>query len=426
MSADLLSSLAEKAQRGDEEVAGRGGPWDVGLLVTVCLLVGMGLVMLYSASAVMASERMGHHFVLVRSQLQKLALGSVLMVIGLKLDYRWYKRLIYPILGGSILMLLLVAIPGIGTVQNGARRWFSLGGFSFQPAEVAKIAAVMFLAYSVSKKGQRMGSFTVGFIPHLLIIGGMVALLMLQPDFGSSIILLSMMMIMLFVSGARTTYLLGFGFLGVLGAVYAILGREYRMKRVLAFLDPWSYRDNIGYQISESLIAIGSGGVGGKGLGQGTGKLGYVPELWNDFIGTIVAEELGLLGVLVLVSLFLSLIWRGLRIARRSPDPFGKYLAFGFTAMFGLQATANLGVVTGLLPTKGLTLPFVSFGGTSLLIGLFATGVLLNISRNAPDSWELSRDAREARSRDARWQKKRSNILRRRDDLRDRFDEDED
>lgn len=426
MSADLLSALADKAQRGDEEVAGRGGPWDVGLLVTVCLLVGLGLVMLYSASAVMASERMGHHFVLVKSQLQKLALGSVLMVIGLKLDYRWYRRMIYPILGGSILMLMLVAIPGIGTVQNGARRWFSVFGFSFQPAEVAKIAAVMFLSYSVSKKGDKMGSFAVGFVPHLMMIGGMVGLLMLQPDFGSSVILLSMMMIMLFVSGARMTYLLGFGFLGILGAAYAIMGREYRMKRVLAFLDPWSYRDNIGYQISESLIAIGSGGVAGKGLGQGTGKLGYVPELWNDFIGTIVAEELGLVGVVVLVGLFLSLLWRGFRIASRCVDPFGKYLAFGLTAMFGLQATANLGVVTGLLPTKGLTLPFVSFGGTSLIIGLFATGVLLNISRNAPDSWELGREARDARSRDARWQKKRTRILSRRDDLRDRFDEDDD
>jgi cell division protein FtsW len=425
MGADLLSALAEKAQRGDGEVAGRGGPWDVGLLVTVCLLVGLGLVMLYSASAVMAAERMGHHFVLVKSQLQKLFLGLILLVVGLKLDYRWYKRLIYPILGGSVALLALVAIPGIGTVQNGARRWFSVFGMSFQPAEVAKLAAVMFLAYSVSKKGGKMGSFAVGFIPHLLIIGLMVGLLMLQPDFGSSVILLSMMMIMLFVSGARIAYLMGFGLLGVVGAASAILGREYRMKRVLAFLDPWSYRSDIGYQISESLIAIGSGGVGGKGLGQGTGKLGYVPELWNDFIGTIVAEELGLVGVVALVALFLSLIWRGMRIALCSVDPFGKYLAFGLTAMFGLQATANLGVVTGLLPTKGLTLPFVSFGGTSLIIGMFATGILLNISRNAPDMWELGREAREARSRDARWKRKRAGILKRRDDLRDRFEEDD-
>ena len=421
MSVDVLSSLAAQVTgRAHSRQSGEGG-WDIWLLLTVFVLIGLGLVMLYSASAVMASQRMAHHFLLVSSQLQKLAIGLVLLVVGLKLDYRWYKRLIYPLFGGALVMLVLVLVPGIGTVQNGAQRWFSVAGFSFQPAEVAKIVAVMYLAYSVSKKGGRMASFSVGFVPHLFMIGLMVALLMKQPDFGSSVILLAMMMIMIFVSGARLFYLSLFAGLGAVGAYIAVSSREYRMDRIRAFLDPWSYREGIGYQISESLIAIGAGGLDGVGLGNGTGKLGYVPELWNDFIGTIVAEELGIIGVLLLVGLFAVFIWRGLKIAMNATDAFGGYLAFGLTAMFGLQAVANLCVVTGLLPTKGLTLPFVSFGGSSLIMAMFATGVLLNISRGVPDAWEQESGARAEEKAQRRWDKRRGKILQRRDDLRDRF-----
>ena len=391
MQVDVLSSLAEQTRHHVVARMRRQKPWDSWLLLTVLLLVGFGLVMLYSASAVMSAQKLGDHFYLVRNQLTKLALGLVMMVGALKLDYRWYKRLIYPIFGGTLLMLVLVAIPGIGTIQNGARRWFSVMGMSFQPAEVAKVAAIMYLAYSVSKKGKRMGSFKVGLLPNLMMIGLMVFFLMLQPDFGSSMILLTCMMLMLFVSGARLTYLLALSGIGGLGAFFAIAGSAYRMKRIMAFLDPWSHRSNIGYQISESLIAIGSGGVTGKGLGLGTGKLGYVPELWNDFIGTIAAEELGLFGIIALTSLFVVFLWRGLNIALKCEDSFGTFLAFGLTSMFTLQAVANLFVVTGLAPTKGLTLPFVSFGGSSLIMAMFATGVLLNISKNAPDMWTEKR-----------------------------------
>lgn len=420
MSADVLASLASQVTGRAQEAHAKDRGWDVWLLLTVFVLIGVGLVMLYSASAVMAAERMSGHFHLVKNQLSKIVVGSGLLFVGLRVDYRWYKRLIYPMFFGVLVMLVLVLIPGIGAVQNGARRWFSMGGFSFQPAEVAKIVAVMYLAYSVSKKGERMSKFAVGFIPHLVMIGLMVALLMKQPDFGSSVILLTMMMILLFVSGARVVYLSIFAVLGALGAYVAISNSAYRMKRIMAFIDPWSYRQDIGYQISESLIAIGSGGVQGKGLGNGTGKLGYVPELWNDFIGTIVAEELGLFGVIFLVGLFVIFMWRGLRIAYKAPDAFGAYLAFGLTTMFGLQATANLCVVTGLLPTKGLTLPFVSFGGSSLIMAMFATGVLLNISRCAPDMWEMNRSSRETAREARRWERKRRGILRRRSDLRDK------
>lgn len=421
MSSDILSSITTQtrlrlARRGE------GDPWDLVLLIAVVALVGLGLVMLYSASAVMSAQKLGDHLYLVKSQLIKVGLGVVLLMGALRVDYRWYKRLIYPILIVSGVMLIAVLIPGIGAVQNGARRWFSMGGMSFQPAEVVKITVVMYLAYSVSKKGELMERFSVGFVPHLGIVGALVALLMLQPDFGSSVILLSMMMLMLFVSGARLFYLALFSMLGCVGAYFAITGSEYRMKRVLAFLDPWSYRTDIGYQISESLIAIGSGGLAGKGLGNGHGKLGYVPELWNDFIGTIVAEELGLAGIVILGALFGVLVWRGLRVAVRAEDDFGRYLAFGITALFGLQAAANLFVVTGLAPTKGLTLPFVSFGGSSMIMALFGVGVLLNISRNAPDHWEENREERESRRDESKWKKKREKILKKRSDLARRFD----
>lgn len=418
MSTDLLSTLANQSastsrtnEAEDEHV------WDGWLLTAVLVLVGFGLVMLYSSSAVMADQKFDDHLYLVKNQFTKVMIGMIMLIGALRLDYRWYKRLIYPILGGTFVMLVLVLIPGVGAVQNGARRWFSLGGISFQPAEVAKIAIVMFLAYSVSKKGKDMGKFVVGFVPHFIVIGCFVLLLMQQPDFGSSVILLTMMGLMLFVSGARLMYLTGFAALGGLGAYLAIVSSEYRTQRILAFLDPWSYRKDIGYQISESLISIGSGGLTGRGLGNGHGKLGYVPELWNDFIGTIVAEELGLLGIVFLTGLFSVFIWRGLRIAFNARDDFGRYLAFGITTILGLQATANLCVVTGLLPTKGLTLPFVSFGGSSMVVALFSVGILLNISKNEPDYWEENREERERRRKESRWKKKKKRILNRRDDL---------
>lgn len=414
MGTDLLTTMTSRHSAVSSPESAKE-EWDKWLLLIVFLLVALGLVMLYSASAVMAEQRMGGHLTLLQSQLQKVTLGVVLLIGALRVDYRWYQRLIYPILGVTFVMLILVLIPGIGAVQNGSRRWFSLGGMSFQPAEVAKLAALMYLAYSVSKKGKRMGSFSIGLVPHLVMIGLMVGLLMLQPDFGSSVILLSLMMILMFVSGAKLSYLFLMTLLGAVGAYFAISGSEYRMKRIMAFLDPWSHRQDIGYQISESLIAVGASGLQGRGLGNGTGKLGYVPELWNDFIGTIIAEELGILGVVLLASLFVALIWRGLRIALRSNDAFGMYLAFGITAMFGLQGMLNLWVVTGMLPTKGLTLPFVSFGGSSMLLGLLSIGILLNISKNAPDRWELERETRESQRAEQRWERKRAKIIRARD-----------
>ena len=418
MSSDVLSNLTQRSKWSDGGIDQREGPnWDLGLMVAVFILVSLGVVMLYSASSVMAAQRMGEHHILLTRQLQNIGIGVMAMLVALQLDYRWYRRLIYPILGGTVLLLALVLVPGVGITEHGATRWLNLGLLRFQPAELAKLTAVMFLAYSVSKKGKRMGSFTIGFLPHLLIIGILVGLLMKQPDFGTSVMLITMMLVLLFVSGAKLSYLFLVTLGGSVVGYFAISGSEYRMQRIMAFLDPWSHRQDIGYQISESLIAIGSAGLSGRGLGEGAGKLGYVPELWNDFIGTIIAEELGIAGVIVVVALFLFILWRGFRIAFRATDGFGMYLAFGITAMFAIQAIANLFVVVGMLPTKGLTLPFVSFGGTSIIVGLFAVGVLLNISRNEPDWWEMRREKREAEKEQKRWERKRKRILRRREDL---------
>lgn len=426
MSTDRLSTLAgevpgdtqkDRARSKDDASA---QAWDSWLLAAVLALVGFGLVMLYSASAVMSAEKFGDPLFLVVSQAQKVGIGIVGLFVTLRIDYRWYKRLVYPILGATIVMLILVLIPGIGTIQNGAQRWFSIGGASFQPGEVAKVVAIIFLAYSLNKKIGSMKKFSVAFVPHLVVIGILVGLLMMQPDFGTSVILMLMMGLLLFVSGARFIYLSGFAVTGGVLAYFAITSREYRMERMMAYLNPFEYRSGIGYQISESLISIGSGGLTGRGLGNGTGNLGYVPELWSDFIATIIAEELGLVGMVVLVGLFVFIVWRGSLIAFRARDDFGRYLAFGLSALIGIQATANLCVVTGLLPNKGLTLPFVSFGGSSMILALCSIGMLLNISKNAPDTWELNREDRLARRSDKRWSKKKRKILNRRKDLRDK------
>lgn len=421
MSTDRLSALAGDISREiprTRAVDPEMQPWDSWLLAAVLALVGFGLVMLYSASAVMSAEKFGDPLFLVLSQAQKVGVGVVGLYIGLRVDYRWYQRLVYPILGVTILMLALVLIPGIGTIQNGAQRWFSIGGASFQPGEVAKIVAIIFLAYSLNKKIGTMKKFSVAFVPHIVVIGILVGLLMLQPDFGTSVIIVLMMGVLLFVSGARLVYLGGFVVTAAVLAYFAITSREYRMERVMAYLDPFEYRSGIGYQISESLISIGSGGLTGRGLGNGTGNLGYVPELWSDFIATIIAEELGLFGMMILVGLFIVIVWRGSLIAFRARDDFGRYLAFGLSALIGVQATANLCVVTGLLPNKGLTLPFVSFGGSSMILSLCSIGILLNISKNAPDLWELNREQRLAERSERRWSRRKRKILSRRKDLR--------
>jgi cell division protein FtsW len=355
---------------------------DVVLLATVLALVGCGVVMVYSASAVYAAQKFGSATYFLKRDLLWAALGLGVMSVAMRVDYSAYRRWSYALLIVSI--ALLIAVLFVGARINGARRWFHLGGFSFQPAELAKLALVIYLAYSLAKKAEKVKSFTVGFVPHMIVCAIMMKLLLKQPNLGSAVIFGTATLVLLFVAGARISYLV-IATLAAAPIVYqSIVGTPFRLHRVLAFLDPWQYRYDVGYQITESLISIGSGGVTGLGLGDGRQKLFFLPESYTDYIMAILGEELGLVGIVAVALLFVVLVWRGARAALRARDAFGCYLGFGITAMFGMQALVNIGVVLNAIPTMGLPLPFVSFGGSTLVVDLFAMGILINISRAAP------------------------------------------
>jgi cell division protein FtsW len=402
LSATTNSDMTEEAEGADEDRT-----WDGWLLGATLALVAFGLVMQYSASAVTNADKFGNHWYAVSSQIPKLGIGVVAMVVVANLHYKWWRRGAYPLLAATFVLLCAVFIPGVGVSLNGSLRWIDLGVFLFQPAELAKLTMVVVMAYSVAKKGEKMREFVFGIVPHVVFVGLMALPLLMQPDLGTTAILAVMMSVMVFVSGTKFRYLVGLAGVGAACLAAAIIDRPYRMERMTAFLDPWQHQQDAAYQITGSLVAIGSAGLTGRGLGEGEGKLGYVPELWNDFIATLIAEELGLLGIAAVVSLFLVLLWRGYRIAQRVDDAFGTYLAFGVTTLIGMQACANLFVVTGLAPTKGLTLPLMSQGGSSLLLTLVGIGILLNISKRQPDRWARKRPERERRKEKKRLQKKR-------------------
>jgi cell division protein FtsW len=352
------------------------------LFTVVLALLAFGVVMTYSASAVYATQKFGSPTYFFRREILWAALGLLAMGVAARTDYRLLKRWAYPLLLAAVGLLAAVLV--VGARINGARRWFHVGGVSFQPAELAKLALVVYVAYSLAKKAEKVKSFTVGFVPHIIVCGVMMALVLKQPDLGTAVILGAATLLMLFVAGAKVSYLL-IAFLAAAPVVYqAIVGTPWRLRRMLAFLDPWQYRHDVGYQVTESLISIGSGGVFGLGLGDGKQKLFFLPEAHTDYIMAIIGEELGLLGLGGVVILFGILVWRGARAAMRARDAFGCYLALGITLLFGLQALVNLGVVLGVLPTKGLPLPLVSYGGSTLVVDLLMVGILLNVSRAAP------------------------------------------
>lgn len=359
------------------------GPADPLLMATVLALVAFGVVMVYSASAVFASQQFhdGQHF-LVRQAAYAL-IGLLLVVALARLDYHRLRPLAYPMLGGAMLLMLYIAF-GFGHSAGGAARWISLGPIHVQPAELAKLAMIFWLAYSLSKKAERIRSFSIGFLPHALVAGFVMLLCLRQPDFGSALMIALLTFVLLFTAGARTGYILGAAFLFAPIAYVLVTRSEYRMRRMQAFLDPFAHRFDVGYQISESLMSFGSGGLFGVGIGDSRQKLFFLPEAHTDFIGAIIGEELGFIGILVLMLGFAIIVVRGLRAAFRAADDYGTYLAVGITLFIGIQAFTNLAVTMGLVPTKGLALPFLSFGGSSLLVNCAAIGVLLNVSRARP------------------------------------------
>jgi cell division protein FtsW len=357
--------------------------FDPVLLVAILALVGIGLVMVYSSSAILATDKLGDPFYFLKRQALAAGLGVVAMATAMKLGYRRLARLAYPILVVSIVLAVAVLIPGLGSSAGGAQRWIRLPGFSLQPAEILKFSWVIYLSYSLAKKREKVATFSVGFLPHLLIAGLLVGLCMKQPDFGSSVTLLFLLFAMLFTAGTKVSYLVGSILLALPFAYHAVSSKQYRMNRILAFLDPWKYRHDLGYQVAESMMSIGSGGATGLGLGDGRQKLFFLPEAHTDFIFSIIGEELGLIGVAVVVGLYAIVIWRGVRAALAASEPFGTYLGLGFTMLFGFQAAVNMCMAMSLLPTKGLTLPFISYGGSSMVVMMGAAGVLLSVSASS-------------------------------------------
>lgn len=356
---------------------------DLWLVGVVVLLLSVGIVMVYSASAIVAADRFHDPYWFLKKQLFWALLGSACFVGALRLDYRRLERLGWPLLAAAGVLLVLVLIPPLAQPINGTRRWLRLGPVSFQPAELAKLALVVYLAAWLARKRETLDDFWRGFLPPLGVAATLAALVLAQPDLGNCLTLIALTFALLYLAGSRSRHLAL-----VVGAALPFLGlavglAPYRLRRITTFFDPWSDPRGSGFQIIQSWLAFGGGGLFGRGIGESKQKLFYLPEAHTDFIFAIIGEELGFVGAALVIALFVMLIWRGLRVGLRAPDPFGAYLALGITLLIAIQTLVNLGVVTGSLPTKGLPLPFISFGGSALLVTMLATGVLWNISQHA-------------------------------------------
>jgi cell division protein FtsW len=354
---------------------------DIWVFFAIGGLLAVGIIMVLGTSYLYAQERYADGTYFFRKQLTAVGIGAIGLFIALLISPQTYRRLAYPLLALTLFLLILVLIPGIGVSRGGARRWLSLAGFAFQPGELAKFSLALYLAHSIAKKGEKIRTFSLGVLPHLIVGGVFLGLVLLEPDLGTALILGLVLFLMLFVSGARFSHLALTGLAALPVLALFVIGADYRMRRLLAFLDPWSDASNSGFQIIQSYIAFGSGEFWGRGLGQSRQKLFYLPEAHTDFIFSVIGEELGLLGALVVLALFGFIILRGLRLALRMDEPFSQYLAFGLTCLFGLQAFIHMGVVMGLMPTKGLVLPFISYGGSAMVVNLTGAGILIGLSR---------------------------------------------
>ncbi len=353
--------------------------YDVTLLFCVLFLVGIGIVMVYSASSALALKEFGSDTYYLKRQALYAFMGLLALVVCGHIPLGIYRSLAYPLLAFAVFLLLLVPFSHLGVASGGAKRWLSLMGVSFQPSEVARQAMILYLAYSMSKKQEQIKDFSIGFLPHVIVLAIMTILILLQPDFGSAVILGVITWILLFVGGVRWRYLLSAILLILPLAYYVLINAEYRIRRITSFLDPWQYPTEDGYQIVHSLMAFGSGGFWGAGIGRGYQKLFYLPEPHTDFIFSVIGEELGLVGIFVILSLYTLILWRGVHIALNADNSFAAFMAMGITTAILLQVCVNMGVTLGLLPTKGLTLPFLSYGGTSLLVNMASIGVLIHI-----------------------------------------------
>lgn len=356
--------------------------YDVVLLGAVLALVALSIVMVYSSSAVYASTRLHDGAYFLKRQLLFAGIGVLVMERMMRLGYDRLRPLAYPLLIACGVLVVATLLPGIGARINGAQRWIKLPGFQFQPSEMAKLALCVYLAKSVSEKdGEALKDFRIGLLPHFMVLGALAAVVLAQPDFGTVMVMSAVTVVVLFVAGARLTYVFVSAGALVPVAYFLITRSEYRMRRIEAFLDPFADRFGKGYQVAQALISVGSGGLTGAGLGEGPQKQGgYLPEGHTDYILASIGEELGLVGITLVLGLIAIIIVRGMKAAKEAPDPFGAYLAFGITSLFAIETIINSGMCLGLLPSKGLALPFVSYGGTSLVKAMMAAGILLSIS----------------------------------------------
>ncbi len=356
-------------------------PWHFVIYIVVILL-GFSIVTVYSTD--MTTAVSGGNGYQSMKHLLWILIGSLLLVTMSIVDYHYLQKLSVPILVISFVLLSLVLVPGIGTVANGARRWIRFNHvFGIQPSELMKLAVIIFISSYIAKNQSRMSEFKRGFLIPLGVIGVISALVLMEPDFGTAAFIAILSLIMLIVGGTRIIFVCFTAIAFVPFIHKMIFEVSYRKDRLMAFLDPWKDPSGTGYHIIQSWIALGSGGLTGLGIGGSKQKLFFLPESNSDFIFTILGEEFGFLGVIAIITLFLLLLWQGLRIVHRAKDVFGFFVGLGITVMFGLQAVINIAVVSGIVPTKGIPLPFLSSGGSSLLFSLMGIGILVNVSRQS-------------------------------------------
>lgn len=337
--------------------------------------------MIYSASAIYAYSNTGDSLYFLKRHFVYLGIGYLLMFIAMSVDIHMLQRYAKPIIGVAIILLILVIMPHVGKEISGAKRWFRLGAFNFQPSEFAKIAIIIYMADIISRKGNLMKSFIFGYMPAMIILGAVVGLVLLEPDLGTAVTIAILTLILVFAGGGRGMHILSF-FLASIPVLYVLIfSAPYRRRRIMAFLNPWADKRGVGFQIIQSFVALGSGGLFGVGLGQSRQKLFYLPASHTDFIFSIIGEELGFVGASAVVILFFAFVWQGMKIVFKAIDTFEKMLALGIVTLIAFEAVINIGVTAGAFPTKGLPLPFISYGGSGLVFHLMAIGLLLNISK---------------------------------------------
>jgi cell division protein FtsW len=376
------------------------------LFFCTLILAVLGAVMVFSATSVtaVASARFGNDTAyFFKRQVLFLFLGASLSILLTRIDYDFYRRRIWLILAATFMLLLLVFVPGVRHTANGASRWINLRAFTFQPSELAKFVLIAFAAYAIDRKGENPKEGLKVFLPVLSVMGVFVAVILKEPDFGMAVVIVVSFMALLFIAGFPWKLLAGLLGAGAAGIVFLIATKPYRMARLKAFIDPFSQAQAAGYQVVQSLIAFSNGGLLGTGIGSGRQKLFYLPEMHTDYIFSVIGEELGFAGVVAVGACFLTMVWVGFRIARRARDLFGRYLAIGLSSVIGIQALMNMMVGLKMLPPKGMVLPFLSYGGSSLILHLAAMGVLINISMKGAEAFVDDSDHRGRRNRRTRF-----------------------